>query len=128
MIDLYVIQPEDKQGIQIDFQCKSTVENVIDLLELCRKHHLLISNILIENEHGATHERLIKLIYMNGSIIQIELKHGQIVFYDDNQLISCTEEELEQLFAASFKTRMANHCCKPSTRSTTTRLHFGTTF
>lgn len=108
MIDLYVIRPEDKQGVQIDFQCKSTVENVIDLLELCRKHHVLISNILIENEHGATHERLIKLIYMNGSIIQIELKHGQIVFYDDNQLKSCTEEELEQLFGLTTDYRKAD--------------------
>ena len=108
MIDLYVIRPEDKQGIQIDFQCKSTVENVIDLLELCRKHHVLISNIIIENEHGSTHERLIKLIYMNGSIIQIELKHGQIVFYDDDQLKSCTEEELEQLFGLTTDYRKAN--------------------
>lgn len=107
MINLYVIGPEDKQGVQIDFQCKSMVENVIDLLELCRKHHVLISNIIIENEHGATHERLIKLIYMNGSMIQIELKHGQIVFYDD-KLKSCTEEELEQLFGLTTDYRKAN--------------------
>lgn len=108
MIDLYIIRPDDKQGIQIDFQCKSTVENVIDLLELCRKHHVLISNILIENEHGATHERIIKLIYMNGSMLQIVLNHGQIVFYDDNQLKSCTEEELEQLFGLTTDHRKAN--------------------
>lgn len=37
MIDLYVIQPDDKQGVQIDFQCKTTVENLADLMELCKK-------------------------------------------------------------------------------------------
>ncbi|QXO06684.1 hypothetical protein SEA_EFFIE_680 [Acinetobacter phage Effie] len=108
MIDLYVIQPDDKQGIQIDFQCKSTIENLADLMELCKKNHLLISSVNVENEHTGWSERSIKLVYMNGSMIQIELKHGQIVFYDDNQLKSCTEQELEELFGLTMNYRKAN--------------------
>lgn len=74
MIDLYVIQPDDKQGVQIDFQCKSTIENLTDLMELCKLNHLLISSVNVENEQ----EKSIKLVYMNGSMIQIELNMGKL--------------------------------------------------
>lgn len=108
MIDLYVIQPEDKQGIQIDFEILSVSEVMCEVSNLCSKNHLDISSIKLENPQGSKYEKAIQLMYMNGSLIQLELKHGHIVFYDENKLHACYPSDLEQLFGLTTDYRKAN--------------------
>lgn len=108
MIDLYVIKPEDKQGIQIDFENNKVADVLGEVAELCSKNHVDISSMIVENSFGNQYEKSIHLVYMNGSKIQLELKHGHIVFYDEEQLHACYETDLEQLFGLTTNYRKAN--------------------
>lgn len=108
MIDLYVIQPDDKQGIQIDFGISNVSEVMSEVSSLCSKNHLDISSMKLENPQGSKYEKAIQLTYMNGSLIQLELKHGHIVFYDEEKLHACYTTDLEHMFGLTMDYRKAN--------------------
>lgn len=108
MIDLYVIQPDDKQGIQIDFENKKVADVLSEVAELCSKNYIDISSMVVEKLFGNQYEKSIQLVYMNGSSIQLELKHNHIVFYDEEKLHACYPSDLERLFGLTMDYRKAN--------------------
>ncbi|MEG1232251.1 MAG: hypothetical protein RSE18_00320 [Acinetobacter sp.] len=108
MIDLYVIAPDDKEGVEIDFDNKSTNDVMLEVVEMCKKNHLDISDIKFNNIHGVASEKSITLTYLNGSIISVDLNHGEIAFVDENKIHCCSEADLEERFGLTTDICKAN--------------------
>ena len=108
MVSLYVIAPDDKEGVEIDFDNKSANDIILEIIEMCKKNFIDISDIKFNNIHGVASEKSITLIYLNGSIIRVELNHGEIAFFDENKIICCSEKDLEDRFGLTMDIRKAN--------------------
>ena len=108
IVSLYVIAPDDKEGVEIDFDNKSTNDVMLEVIEMCKKNCLDISDIKFNNIHGVASEKSITLTYLNGSIIGVDLNHGEIAFVDENKIHCCSEKDLEDRFGLTMDIRKAN--------------------
>ena len=100
MIDLYVLRPEDKEGVQVNlFDAGYIATTIAELVQLVAKHHLVFMKIELAKPFDTDESKnAINLQYANGEYLNLELKHNQIVFYDENKLHACYEEDLESRF------------------------------
>lgn len=107
MIDLYVIQPEDKEGVRVNlFDATFISETVSDIIKLLSKKHIEFVKIdIIGHANSDPAMKQIEITYANGSYIKIILEHDDIVFVDENQVFKCQEEELESRFGLTTNHR-----------------------
>lgn len=113
MIDLYVIQPNDLEGIVIDLSTPATInESIRDVAELCIKHDLLmVSTELLDVYNDIIGYRTLSVNYIDpesGMRIKKDLKNGHIVFVQSGEVNACHEDDLATQFGLTTDHRKAN--------------------
>lgn len=100
MIDLYVIQPDDKEGIRINLSdTNMLMESLSDLCKLAQKASLpILKTEVIGYFESQDFLKSINVMYANGEYRNLKLQHDDIVFISDNIMYKCTEEDLEDRF------------------------------
>lgn len=113
MIDLYVIQPNDLQGVTIDLSTSAAInESIRDVAELCIKHDLLmVSSELLDICNEIIGYRTLSVNYIDpecGARIKKDLKNGHIVFFLNGEINACYEDDLAMQFGLTTDHRKAN--------------------
>ena len=109
MIDLYVLAPEDKEGVLVDLTTNDLIaKTMMEIIELLNKNFITITTIELQNPFESVDKRSIRIKFISGENLFCDVLNNHILFVDEGQLRFCEESDLADRFGLTTDYKKAN--------------------